>query len=441
MDPQLGTSPDSVSNLSLCRREGRNGPSALELAERTSKLQKLLRESSIDCILLTGANNFLYFTGLKSSFWYSPTRSFFLVINSQIGSTPRAVVPSIMQEVFSDTWIGRDSVTILEEESPGRVDVRSLINAITTTGKASGGTLGLMMGFESNIRMPIKDLDYVRHDLYQRNWKCVDASALVRKLRGIKSDWEQAMMKETCLVASRAFEALPREAEHFFTRHSCLTERDLQKIMRVLLLENGADEAPYVLVQSGQNGYSNLIMESTDRRLCVGDIVIIDVGCRINGYWADFDRNFVIGGEENLDPLVNIAQNLLWNATEAGFTEASHHTTASKIFIEMKKILETGNTTTTFSTGRMGHGLGLDLTEQFSIVENDHTPIVPGMVITLEPGLPLPRRKLLVHEENVLITPEGSEWLSKRAPIKMATILLRGDRESPPIHPWEYVRS
>ena len=62
--------------------------------------------------------------------------------------------------------------------------------------------------------------------------------------------------------------------------------------------------------------------------------------------------------------------------------------------------------------GRMGHGLGLDLTEPPSLAPDDPTILEAGMVITLEPSLTLPglagmARRLMVHEENVVVTRGG----------------------------------
>jgi Xaa-Pro aminopeptidase len=52
----------------------------------------------------------------------------------------------------------------------------------------------------------------------------------------------------------------------------------------------------------------------------------------------------------------------------------------------------------------------------------DRTTLEAGMVITLEPGMEFEPGKLMVHEENILITESGAELLSKRAPAEMPII-------------------
>ena len=75
------------------------------------------------------------------------------------------------------------------------------------------------------------------------------------------------------------------------------------------------------------------------------------------------------------------------------------------------------------SVGRMGHGLGMELTEWPSVMPGDDTLLEPGMVITIEPGMSFAPGKEMVHEENILITEESARILTKRAPAEMPIIL------------------
>ena len=74
------------------------------------------------------------------------------------------------------------------------------------------------------------------------------------------------------------------------------------------------------------------------------------------------------------------------------------------------------------SVGRLGHGLGLQLTEWPSNTATDNTTLRPGVILTLEPGMAYLPGKEMVHEENIVITESGPEWLSKRAPEELPII-------------------
>ena len=67
------------------------------------------------------------------------------------------------------------------------------------------------------------------------------------------------------------------------------------------------------------------------------------------------------------------------------------------------------------SVGRLGHGLGMQLTEHPSHAAFDETVLEEGMVLTLEPGFEFAPGKMMVHEENLVIRKDGPEMLSIRA--------------------------
>ncbi|HCI19679.1 MAG TPA: peptidase M24, partial [Alphaproteobacteria bacterium] len=72
--------------------------------------------------------------------------------------------------------------------------------------------------------------------------------------------------------------------------------------------------------------------------------------------------------------------------------------------------------------GRYGHGLGIQLTEPPSHTDWDETDIVAGMVLTIEPSLVFDDDRLMVAEENVLVTPDGATLLTRRAPRDLPVI-------------------
>ena len=74
------------------------------------------------------------------------------------------------------------------------------------------------------------------------------------------------------------------------------------------------------------------------------------------------------------------------------------------------------------NVGRLGHGLGLQLTEPPSNRPGDGTVLRSGMVLTIEPGMEYEAGKMIVHEENVVITAEGAELLTRRAPRELPVI-------------------
>jgi len=71
--------------------------------------------------------------------------------------------------------------------------------------------------------------------------------------------------------------------------------------------------------------------------------------------------------------------------------------------------------------GRLGHGLGLRLTEWPSLAPHDTTALAPGMVLTLEPSITVDGGAMMVTEENILITDGAPELLTSRADRELPT--------------------
>ena len=159
-------------------------------------------------------------------------------------------------------------------------------------------------------------------------------------------------------------------------------------------------------------------MGPTDRRLQNGDLLIIDTGTTFDGYYCDFDRNFSFGDASDG---ARQAYETVFKATDAGFEAAKPGATTSDIWHAMWSILEAGGAEGN-DIGRMGHGLGVQLTEWPSITATDDTMLKPGMIMTLEPGMTYEKTKQMVHEENILITESGAIMLSKRATAELPVI-------------------
>ena len=105
----------------------------------------------------------------------------------------------------------------------------------------------------------------------------------------------------------------------------------------------------------------------------------------------------------------------LWQATEAGIAAAVPGNTAADVFHAQAAVLEAAGIPLG-NVGRFGHGLGKVMTEFPSNKPIDKTPLRPGMVLTIEPSAAYGAGKILVHEENLVITDGTPDLLTRRAP-------------------------
>lgn len=371
-----------------------------EFAARLDRAQRLMAARDMDALLLTTEPDIRWFTGFLTQFWLSPTRPWFLVV--PVSGKPVAVIPSIGLDAMSRTWI--DDIRVWPSPHPAD-DGLTLLTGALRDAAVGVGTIGLPTGPETHVRMPLADLERVRTALPGCRWS--DATGVMRALRQVKSAAEIAKIAEACRVACDAFDRMPEIA------HGGMSEVEVFRAFRIACLEAGADDVDYLVGGAGPGGYGDIISPPSERRLRDGDVLILDVGLVVDGYYCDFDRNFSVGAPSEA---VRCSYELVWQATEAGLAAAVPGTTCAELFRAMDAVLAPhADPTAAGEVGRYGHGLGMVLTEFPSIASWDETVLEPGMVLTLEPGLATALGRMMVHEENVAITEDGARLLTRRA--------------------------
>lgn len=381
------------------------GFAGVEFENRLARAQTLMAERNLDGLLVMTEPEVRYFSGFLTQFWRSPTRPWFLIIPAS--GKPVAVVPEIGGALMRQTWL--DDVRTWGSPHPTDDGVSLLSEAVREL-LPGEGRLGLPMGPETQIRMPLLDFERLKEDL--RKIQIIDATDVVKHLRAIKSEAEIGKISYACDVASAAFEKAP----DLFREGMALNEAFRR--FKIECLSQGADDVSYLVGGAGQGGYKDMISPPGPTPLARGDVLMLDTGCVFDGYFCDFDRNFAIGFAD--DEARRIHQ-VLWQATEAGLAAARPGATCADLFHAMNKIIkEHGGGEG--DVGRFGHGLGMQLTEGPSHAPFDKTVLEAGMVITLEPGTNIGSDRIMVHEENIVIREGGPQLLSVRTPPELPVI-------------------
>ncbi len=375
-----------------------------EFENRTLRAQEIMHEYELDGILLTTPQNIRYFTGYDSQFWESPTRPWFVIV--PLSGKPIAIVPEIGESEFKKTWL--DEIKTWPSPRPEDEGV-SLLKSNLENVKKTFGQIGLELGSEMALRMPISDFLKLKEVV---GTNLVDGSNAIWDMRMIKTNEELKKIKFVCSIASDAYNALPS------TLSIGNTEREAVHKLKIDILNRGAESVPFMPGISGQGGVSQIVCGPTDRILDDGDILFIDTGSTFDGYFCDFDRNYAFG---RVASDVEKVYQILWQATEIGIKTAIPGATTNDIFNAMNKVIQDGGTIGN-NVGRLGHGLGLQLTEPPSHRLGEKTVIKENMVLTIEPAMEYAPGKMIVHEENIIIQKDGAELITKRAPKEIPVI-------------------
>ncbi len=369
-----------------------------EYHRRHSAIQARLQAAGLNAILLTQAADIFYVTGFLTRFWESPARPWFVVIPAT--GNPIAVIPEIGaylmgKSVLTDirTWPAPhpedDGVSLLAE---------ALCDTVPVNGK-----IGVAMGLETQLRMPLGDFFALQTRLAPRAF--VDATDVMHRTREVKSALELEKLRQICTIADRAFARMGEIAR-------VGTNLDMVfRAFQILLLEEGADWVSYVAGGAGQGGYGDVISPAAPIPLRNGDILMLDTGAVKDGYFCDFDRNFAIGTPS---PEAARGHQILQDAIYAVMEVIRPNIRALDVHAMLcREITARGGAP---CAGRLGHGLGVTLTEWPSLTLHDQTVLPAGMVLTLEPSVDLGQGRILVAEENIVITEHGAEFLTNPAP-------------------------
>lgn len=369
-----------------------------EFENRVQNAQQMMRMANLDALLFMTEREFTYFAGFQSNFWQSPTGPWFLIVPAE--GKPIAVIPSIGENALKISWI--DDVRIWSSPNPEDEGISLL--ADTLKGLAhKHARIGVPMGPETHMRMPANDVTMLRDVL-----DCVamvDATDILRNLRMVKSEREIAKHRHIASLVSDAYDDIGKIVK------AGMSEREIITAYRLDFLSRGADTVPYIVATAAQDGTDDAIRYPNDRPLVSGDVLFIDTGAEIDGYYCDFDRNFAIA---HASDATKRAYDLAYSATDAGIAAVRPGARACDVWQAMADVLAAGGAQGG-GVGRMGHGIGLHNTEWPSLMATDQTVLQEGMILAIEPGYDFAPGKMMLHEENVIVRADGAELLTRRA--------------------------
>jgi Xaa-Pro aminopeptidase len=233
------------------------------------------------------------------------------------------------------------------------------------------------------------------------------AGSTIGQLRMIKSPSDYAALKRSAAVADAVLASLVQ------TLTVGLRESDVADMIRDAFKTHSA-KPEFAIVGAGENG-AKPHHEGGDRRIKDGDVLVIDIGGRVDGMPSDITRSFVIGSPP--DDYLAI-HTLVDQAVEAALAMARPGVRACDVDHAARSVIAQAGYGA-FFTHRTGHGLGLDLHEPPYITASSDQVLREGMVFSIEPGIYLPGRFGVRLEEIVFLTATHAEILSgfMRSPI------------------------
>jgi Xaa-Pro aminopeptidase len=229
----------------------------------------------------------------------------------------------------------------------------------------------------------------------------VPAGGTVEKLRRVKDAEELAAIAAASELADGVWRwSLERGL-------AGRTEREVARAAEARIRELGADPSFPAIVAAGPNG-ALPHAEPGERKIGRGELVVFDMGAKLDGYCSDGTRTFATGepGEEArvVYEVVREAQAAALAAVVAGVGGEALDTVA-------REVIEAAGHGERFGHG-LGHGVGLEVHEAPRVSQRSEDVLGPGEVVTIEPGVYQPGRLGVRIEDLVVVTEEGCRNLS-----------------------------
>ncbi len=351
-----------------------------------SRLEALKAIEGVDAVLIVPGSNLAYFTGLH---YFLSERPIIAILTEEGLSVivPKLEVPTLVKrpdlEARPFPWSDEDGYMGAFEQAIDELGLR-------------GKTLGV-----DGMTMRITEML-----AFQQIDPTIKIKPLERELIGIrahKQPDEIEAMRQANVIAEKALAQLIAELQ------PGMTERQIAARLESLMIAGGADGLAFgTLVQTGPNS-DNPHGHTTDRALQMNEFLLIDYGCKVDGYPSDITRTFCLGTPSaEMQKIYDVVK----AANAAGKAAAGPGVPMEAVDQATRKVITEAGYGEYF-THRTGHGLGLDTHEPIPQIANGVKDILqPGMVFTVEPGIYIPGLGGARVEDNVAITETGIDVLT-----------------------------
>ena len=360
---------------------------------RIEKARALMKANGINAMMLTGGTSMEYFTGIK---WGVSERLLAAII--PVSGNAFLVTPKFEEERALEQArtgpLGKDTDVMAweEDENPHALIAKGLKARNLATGN---------LGAEETVRFVFADSVGAALPAM----KVVSATPVTAGCRTVKDAHEIALIRLACQVTLKAYEAAWKSLK------DGMTQNDFAALVALAHKQLGFDGSAGVQVGK----YSALPHGSvTPQVVREGSILLMDGGCKAEGYSSDLSRTFVLGKPtqrmKDVFEIEHKAQTTAVKTARPGLACEAVDAAARKV------ITDAGfGPDYKYFGHRVGHGMGMDGHEWPYLVRGNKLPLKPGMVFSDEPGIYIPGEFGIRLEDDMVITENGAELFTPQS--------------------------
>jgi Xaa-Pro dipeptidase len=363
-----------------------------ERGQRIARAQALMAGIGADALIIGAGPSLRYFTGVG----WNPTERLVAMILPQAGG-PTMVCPRFeLGSLEASLGVAAPIVLWDEHESP-----YALAGEVLTQIGAKTLAIDPALPFfaYNGLRQAAPAIEPL------------DGAPVVDGCRMIKSPAELALMAQakamTLDVHRRAAKILAPGITTTAVR------RFIDQAHRALGADDGSS---FCAVQFGvASAYPHGL--PGEQKLADGDLVLIDTGCKVQGYNSDITRTYVFGEPS---PEHRRVWEVEKRAQAAAFAAVKPGVPCEEIDAVARRVLAEAGFSGDYELPglphRTGHGIGLSIHEAPYLVKGDKTALAPGMCFSDEPMIVVPDAFGVRLEDHFYVTAEGAAWFTEPQP-------------------------
>lgn len=354
--------------------------------ERIQKLSQWMKETDVQMCFLTSTESVFYL----SNFYSDPHERLLAVAVFQ-EEEPILICPAMEKEDAKKSGWPYEIIGYSDIENPWAFIQKAVSKRVEKI---------------SRIGIEKEHLNVERYEELSNifaNASFVSAEEKLRKLRMVKDEKELSIIREACALADYAIEVGCSEIKEG------KTELDILAAIEFALKKKGVAAMSFsTMVLTGANGASphgNPGLTKVQK----GDLVLFDLGVIVDGYCSDITRTVAYG---DINEKQKEIYDTVLKAELAAISEAKPGVSCSAVDLTARNIIAEAGYGEYFPH-RLGHGLGISVHEYPSLTETNELLLEKGMVFTIEPGIYVPGVAGVRIEDDVVVTDNGLEVLTK----------------------------
>ncbi|HEY3837510.1 MAG TPA: Xaa-Pro peptidase family protein [Bryobacteraceae bacterium] len=398
--PLTGPLPPSIAALESMTGMVRPFTNA-ERQGRIERARRLMAQEKIDAIVLTSGASAEYFANVQFG---GGERLWALVMPAK--SNPFVICPAFEEqrarEILAGTPVEKEADVRAwqEDESPYELLIRTLKDRGVRSGK---------IGVEETLKFVFAD--GIAH-AGAPSIQVVSATPVTAGCRMIKDAHEIECLRVAGQATIRVYEAVYKSLAEG------MTQREVSALVQAAYARVGfvggasLNIGEYTASPHGSR---------TPQTIREGTILMLDDGCRVEGYTSDITRTFVLG--KPTDKMRKVFE-IVQRAQKAALEAAKPGTANEAVDAAAREVIVDAGYGPGFKyfTHRVGHGLGMEMHEWSYLVKNDmygwppHPSLQAGMVFSDEPGIYIAGEFGVRLEDDLHVTENGAELLTAPSP-------------------------